>query len=137
MTVKKQLLHLLSAVAILIGALAASAYAHSSAAHVHKNPGLTRPGSEKMVVYLNEHAGVTTIVTQKISAVREKTTSRTETVKAALAPMPAFDEPAIEGGGCVRDGCACDAATHGNPWCYSTSRGDCPNHQGLLCVWSE
>jgi hypothetical protein len=135
MTVKKQLLHFLSAAVILMGLMAASAYAHSSSAHVHKHPVLNRAVSEKMV--LHEHARVSTIDAAKTSALREKTSARTETVKAALTPMPAFDEPVIEGGGCVRDGCACDATTHGDPWCYSKTRGDCPNHQGLLCVWAD
>ena len=135
MTIKKLVLHFLSAAVILMGVMVASAYAHSG--HVHNDAVLNRAAGEKTVSHLHEHAGVSTIDTAKTSALRDKTSSRTKTVKAALAPMPAYDEPAIEGGGCVRDGCACDATTHGNPWCYSTTRGDCPNHQGLLCVWSE
>jgi len=137
MTIKKQLLHFVSAAVLLMGVMAASAYAHSSSAHVHKHFVLNTAVGEKMIMHPHEHAGVRTIDIAKTSVLRDKTSSRTETVKAALAPMPAFDEPVIEGGGCVRDGCACDATTHGNPWCYSTTRGDCPNHQGLLCVWSE
>lgn len=138
MTVKKQLLHLLSAAMILMGVMAASAYAHPSHAHVHRSPAFTRAAGEKMVLHLNENAGVTTIDTAKASALREKTSSRAEIVRASLAPMTALDEEAAtEGGGCIRELCACNASTHGNPWCYSTTRGDCPNHQGLLCVWGD
>ena len=136
MTVKKQLLHLLSAAVILMGGMAASAYAHSGHAHVHRSPALASAAGEKMVLHLN--AGVTTIDPTKTSALRQKASSRTEIVKASLAPMTALDEEAAtEGGGCIRELCACNSSTHGNPWCYSTTRGDCPNHQGLLCVWGD
>lgn len=135
---KKQLLHLLSAAVILLGVMVASAYAHPSSAHVHKSHVLTRATGEKMVLPLNKNAGVITIDSPKASVLRQRTSARTETVRAARAPMTAFDEEAsTEGAGCVREHCACSPSTHGNPWCYTTSRGDCPNHQGLLCVWSD
>jgi len=36
---------------------------------------------------------------------------------------------------CLRGSpCACTRNTHGNPNCYS-DRGDCPNHEGILCIW--
>jgi hypothetical protein len=135
MTVKK-LLHLLSAAVILMGVMAASAYAHPGHVHVHSSPALARAAGEKMALHLN--AGVTTIDPAKTIALREKTSSRAEIVKASLAPLTALDEEvSTEGAGCIREHCACGPSTHGNPWCYTSSRGDCPNHQGLLCVWSN
>ena len=138
MTLQKQLLHLLGTAVILMGAMVASAYAHSSSAHAHKSPVLTKNISEKLVSQLNENVGATTLDAAKRSRLREKTTSRTETVSVSRVPVAAFDDEAsTEGAGCVRDHCACGPSTHGNPWCYTTNRGDCPNHQGLLCVWSN
>lgn len=138
MILRTQLLHFLSTAVILMGVMAASAYAHPSHAHVHKSPALTLAAGEKMVLHLNENTGVSTVDAAKTSVSREKTSARAEIVRSSLAPMTALDEEAAtEGGGCIRELCACNASTHGNPWCYSTTRGDCPNHQGLLCVWGD
>ena len=135
---KKQLLHLSSAVVILMTVMVASAYAHSSSSHIHKGPAHIHAVGGKMVFLCDEKAARPTTHDMRAAVLRDKTGSRTQPVKAVAATMTALDEDlSLEGSGCVRDHCNCGASTHGNPWCYTNGRGDCPNHQGLLCVWSN
>jgi len=138
MIMKKQLLHLSSAVAILMTVMVASSYAHPSSSHIHKSPVHIDAIGEKMVLLSHEKAARPTTHDMKAAVLRDKTGSRIEPVKAVAATMMAFDEDmSLEGSGCVREHCNCGASTHGNPWCYTNGRGDCPNHQGLLCVWTN
>lgn len=138
MITKKQLLHLSSAVTILMTVMAASAYAHPSSSHIHKTPAHIDAISEKLVFLLDQKAARPTKHPVRAGVLGEKTGSRSEPVKAVAATMTALDEDiSLEGSGCVREHCNCGASTHGNPWCYTNGRGDCPNHQGLLCVWTN
>ena len=138
MTITKQLRHVVSAAVILLGVMGISAYGHSSHVHLDKTSVLSRALGEKVVLHSNHHTGVNILAPAKASGLREKTSARTEIVRAAFAPMTALDEdPSMEGSGCVREHCNCGASTHGNPWCYTNGRGDCPNHQGLLCIWQN
>ncbi len=51
------------------------------------------------------------------------------------APLkPQIGSKLDSGRGCLRPQCECTQATHGSLNCYAT-RGDCPNHPGLYCIW--
>jgi hypothetical protein len=52
---------------------------------------------------------------------------------------PASAEPTTQlkedkGSPCLRPSCGCTPNTHGRNHCYRT-RGDCPTHPGILCLW--
>jgi len=41
-------------------------------------------------------------------------------------------------GTCERARCSCTSSSHGTRNCYTnSSRGDCPTHVGLLCIWAD
>ena len=108
MITKKQLLHLSSAVAILMTVMVASAYAHPSSSHIHKSPAHINAIGEKMVFLFDEKAARPTTHYMRAAVLREKTGSRTEPLKAVAATMTAFDEDmSLEGSGCVREHCNC------------------------------
>lgn len=55
---------------------------------------------------------------------------------AATAPTAPSPQVREDGGcTCLRGECTCTPNTHGRSHCYRT-RGDCPTHPGILCVWN-
>lgn len=87
----------------------------------------------------------TPIVPERISATAAepagKAGTNRKTGKATVEPVVVApqdfeieDDGYGYGGSCARAYCSCTSTNHGNPRCYA-NRGDCPNHEGLLCIW--
>jgi hypothetical protein len=140
---KKKVNQLLAAAGLVMAAMATSAYAHAD--HSASQPSLTTASSVAMTTHRNvatadDHKGVAFLKDKlgrkaREANVKSNTRPARSTSIAALQDPVAFEEGSSEARHCLRGDCDCTPGSHGRSNCYTNGRGDCPNHQGILCIW--
>lgn len=117
--------NLFLAVALLLSALTTAAYAHETNSRPHESSVVS---GSKSVVTISIRPNKEATVTSSEHKLRHHTHTIAKANSRAMSVV--FDE----GAGCLRPNCGCSKTSHGNPACYA-NRGDCPNHEGIACIW--
>jgi hypothetical protein len=76
----------------------------------------------------------------KPSASKASKPGSRRTLKGAARARAIQEEIDLEesAGTCERARCSCTSSSHGTRNCYTnSSRGDCPTHVGILCIWAD
>lgn len=116
---------------VIGGCLVTSAYANTTNSAIESARTIVTVNSERVLA--KDRSSTAT------SKVNNKTSDRTGSISkkaktASRSVVPAYDEMEMEAS-CARGGdCTCTSKNHAVTHCYA-GRGDCYNHEGLLCIW--
>ena len=144
MMTRKCYTHLLILAAVVIGGMATSTYAHPGHSALRETLTVEAPGVIE-TKHREASIGAGSEVTKLVSEGLERKASSSQETTAEPSSLPeGNNEPEAamqynkedEGSRCLRGApCTCTSSGHGVTNCYA-GRGDCYNHEGILCIWN-